>query len=190
MLRLASILLLLAGLAGCATPIPPGCTRIGRDGAFCPLPPAQLPAVEGSRLVKVLHDGQEDDFMGLLKVDSGELRLAGFTLFGTSLFNLTYDGEKAVSVPDQGRLKPDILVAMLEFALADPALLQPRLQGLTLKLGTDQGGEVRDLYEKGTLIVHVERSAGPLADAHIRIDIPPVKLSVEMAPMEGAPAQP
>ena len=190
MLRRLAILLLLSGLAACATPIPPGCTAIGRDGAFCPLPPAELPVLEGSRLVKVLHDGQEDDFMGLLKIDPRELRLAGFSLFGTSLFNLTYDGDMAVSVPDQGRLRPDVLVAMLEFAVADPMLLQPRLQGLTLKLSTDKDGEVRDLYEKGKLIVHVERSAGPIADARIRIDIPPVKLSVEMTPMEGAPTQP
>jgi hypothetical protein len=189
-LRRAAFLLLLAALAACATPPPPGCTAIGRDGAFCPLPPAQLPQLEGNRLVKVTHDGKEDDFMGLLKIDSSELRLAGFTLFGTSLFNLTYDGAKAVSVPDQGRLKPDVLVAMLEFAVADPALLEPRLEGLSLKLGTDKGGETRDLYEKGKLIVHVERSAGPLADAHLSIDIPPAKLSVEMVPTEGTPAQP
>jgi len=41
----AALLVMLSLLAGCASlPLAPGCTRLGHDGVFCPLPPAALPA--------------------------------------------------------------------------------------------------------------------------------------------------
>lgn len=188
----ASILcVLLAALGACATtPLEPGCTRFGRDGQLCLLPPASLPPVEGSHLIKVVHDGQEDAFTGLLHIDAHDLRLAGFSLFGTSLFDIEYDGVTAKSVPAQGSLKPDMLVAMLELAIADPALLQDRLHGLTLKVSSAGDTRIRDVSEGERLIAHIEESGTPLAESTIRILIPPYKISVEMTPMGGTPAQP
>lgn len=182
---------LLCLLAGCATPLlGPECTRFGRDGQLCLLPPAALPAVEGSHMVKVVHAGREDDFIGLLRIDAQSLRLAGFSLFGTSLFNLEYDGTRITSAPAQGSLKPDMLVAMLELAIADPNALQQRLHGLTLQTGSQGGADTRDVYESGRLIAHLERSGASLSEADIRIDIPPLNVSVEMTPLAAAPAQP
>ncbi len=188
----ASILcVLLATLGACATtPLGPGCTRFGRDGQLCLLPPASLPPVEGSHLIKVVHDGQEDAFTGLLHIDAHDLRLAGFSLFGTSLFDIEYDGVTVKSVPTQGSLKPDMLVAMLELAIADPALLQDRLHGLTLKVSSAGDTRIRDVSEGERLIAHIEENGTPLAEATIRIQIPPLKVSVEMTPMDGTPAQP
>ena len=189
--RLLLLGTLLVALTGCATtPLGPGCTRFGRDGQLCLLPPASLPPVEGSHLIKVVHDGQEDAFTGLLHIDAHDLRLAGFSLFGTSLFNIEYDGDSVKSVPAQGSLQPDMLVAMLELAIADPALLQDRLHGLTLKVSSAGATRIRDVSEGGRLIAHIEEEGTPLAEATIRIQIPPLKLSVEMTPMGGAPAQP
>lgn len=177
-------------LAGCATtPLGPGCTRFGRDGQLCLLPPAALPPVEGSHLIKVIHDGQEDAFTGLLHIDARDLRLAGFSLFGTSLFNIEYDGETVKSASAQGSLKPDMLVAMLELAIADPALLQERLHGLTLKVSSAGDIRIRDVSEGSRLIAHIEESGATLAEATIRIQIPPLKVSVEMTPMDGAPVK-
>ena len=177
-------------LAACATPLPPDCTAFGRNGGVCLLPPASLPAVEGSHLVKVTRDGQQDAFMGLLRIDARSLQLAGFSLFGTSLFDIVYDGQAVTSRPEQPALKPDMLVVMLELAIADPALLQARLHGLTLTTGARDGLQLRDVYERGRLIVHIEESAGPLESARLRIDVPPLKLSVEMTPMPGGAASP
>ena len=137
----------------------------------------------------MVHDGQEDAFIGLLHIDTHDLRLAGFSLFGTSLFNIEYDGENVKSVPAQTSLKPDMLVAMLELAIADPALLQERLHGLTLKLSSADGMRIRDVSEGTRLIAHIEESGEPLAEATIRIQIPPLKVSVELTPMGGAPIQ-
>lgn len=177
-------------LAACATPLlGPECVRFGRDGQLCLLPPAALPAVEGSHLVKVTHDSHEDAFMGLLHIDAQQLRLVGLTLFGTSLFELSFDGSHASSVPAQSPLHPDMLAAMLELAIADPKLLQERLHGMTLAVSGQGGVETRDLSESGRLIAHIERRGASLADADIRIDIPPAKVSVEMSPL-NTPAQP
>jgi hypothetical protein len=189
--RLLLLCALVATLAACVTtPLAPGCSRFGRDGQLCLLPPASLPAAEGSHLIKVMHDGQEDTFTGLLHIDAHALRLAGFSLFGTSLFNIEYDGENIKSEPAQGSLKPDILVAMLELAIADPTLLQHCLHGLRLEVGSAGGMQIRDVSESGRLIAHIEESGTPLADATIRIQIPPLKVSVEVTPMGGAPVQP
>ena len=190
-LRFLPLAVLLASLAGCATmPLAPGCTRFGRDGQLCLLPPASLPPVEGSHLIKVMHDGQEDAFIGLLHIDDHALRLAGLSLFGTSLFNIEYDGETIKSAPTQGSLKPDMLIAMLELAIADPTLLQDRLHGLSLKVDSGGGMQIRDVSEGAHLIAHVEDSGASLAESTIRIQIPPLKVSVEMTPMTGAPVQP
>ena len=184
-------LLLVVSLVACATtPLEPGCTRFGRDGQMCLLPPAALSAVEGSHLVKVVHDGQTDTFVGLLKIDAEDLRLAGFSLFGTSLFNIQYDGKTVSNEPAEIALKPDMLVVMLELAIADPAKLPDRLHGLDLKVSEGKSVQIRDLSEGGRLIAHIEVSSGSLSDATIRIQVPPIKVTVEMTPMAGAPTQP
>lgn len=178
---------LLALLAACATaPAAPDCTHVGRDGQLCLLAPAQLPAVDAMHLVSIHRDGHDDTFMGRLQIDAHTLRLAGFSLFGTSLFNIEYDGHAIVSRPKSGELHADMLVLMLELALAEPAALQSRLHGLTLKLGRADHAQVRELFEHGHLIAHIERSDGALADAHINIAIPAIKLSVQMTPLSAA----
>ncbi|HEV2331603.1 MAG TPA: DUF3261 domain-containing protein [Gammaproteobacteria bacterium] len=183
MRRLALLLLPLL-FAGCATPLlGPGCTPFGRDGQLCLLPPAALPPLEGSHMVKVTHDGQEDAFLGLLHIDSRKLELAGFSLFGTSLFDLTYDGTTVTSVPVDSKLKPEMLVAMLELSLADPKLLQGRLHGLTLKTASDGNLEERDVYEGDELIVHLQRDLKPLDQATLSIEIPPRGIKVEVTPL-------
>lgn len=185
MRRLALLLLPLL-LTGCATPLlGPGCVRFGRDGQLCLLPPAALPPVEGSHMVKVIHDGEEDAFLGLLHIDSRRLELAGFNLFGTSLFDLTYDGTTVTSVPPDSALKPETLVAMLELSIADPKLLQERLHGLTLKTTTDGAQEKRDLYEGDRLVAHLERNLVPLDRSTLNIEILPLRINVEMTPLPG-----
>ena len=180
------LLLLPLLLAGCATPLlGPDCTRFGRNGQLCLLPPASLPPVEGSHMVKVTHDGEEDEFVGLLHIDSRKLELAGFSLFGTSLFDLSYDGDTLTSVPKDSKLKPETLVAMLELSIADPILLQERLHGLTLKTATDGMQQKRDLYEGDRLIAHLQRNLVPLDRSTLSIEIPPLGVKVEMTPLHA-----
>jgi hypothetical protein len=187
LLALASLAL----LSACATaPVAPNCTRIGHDGQFCMLPPALLPAVSATHLVTVQHDGREDTFMGQLQIDSHALRLAGFSLFGTSLFTIEYEGQRIATQPAQLDMHPELLVAMLEVALADPAAVRDRLHDLTFKLSRSGETQVRELYEHGHLIARIERTGAPLADAHLSISIPLAKLSVRMTPLGDGKDQP
>ena len=179
---------LLTLLAGCATPLLPDCERFGRDGQVCLLPPAALPKLDAVHLVTVTRDGHPDSFMGQLHVDDQVLRLAGSSLFGTGLFTLSYDGHAMQAQPDDPQLHADTLVVMLELALADPAVLKPRLHGLDLTVSEAADGEVRDISEHGHAIVHIQRGKGPLPEAALNIDIPPLKISVSMQPLEtGTP---
>lgn len=183
-LPLGVLLLFLAGCAG----VPPGpaCERFGRDGQVCLLPPSALPALDGSRLVTVTRDRQAQSFMGLLHIDDHNLRLVGLSLLGTGIFSFVYDGRDVTAQPPDSELHPGRLVVMLELAVADPAALQPRLKGLELRTGAKGGLEMRDLYEHGELLAHIERSAGPLTEATLSISIPSLKLSVRMQPMPAS----
>jgi len=181
-LRLAVLLLSLV-LVGCATPLLPGCTRFGRDGQVCLLPPTALPKLDAMHLVTVTRDGQPQSFMGQLHIDGQALRLAGSSLFGTGLFTLSYDGHAIQVQPDDPQLHADTLVVMLELALADPAALQTRLHGLELRVSQTPRGEVRDISERGHAIVHILRGPGALAEAALDVEIPPLKVSVSMKPL-------
>lgn len=177
--------------AGCATlPTQPGCVRIGPAGAACLLPPTALPALQAQHIVTVIHDGKRDTFLGRLSIDRNALRLAGASLFGTHLFTITWDGATIVAEPANAKLRPELILAMLEVAVAEPPLLRPQLHGLTLKL--DHGGdgsESRELYEHGRLVARIEIRGAPLAEAHLRISVPPAHLELNLAPLTdtGAP---
>lgn len=182
------ILLCLALLAGCVTPLMPDCTRFGRSGQFCPLPPAALPAVDAGHLVSVTRDGHTDTFMGQLHIDRQALRLAGSSLFGTGLFLMQYDGAKLSVQPDLPQLPADKLLVMLELALADPKDIGPRLHDLELNVTHVDGKEVRELAEHGHLIVHIEQDSAPLARRSMSIEVPPLNITVTMKPLEdGTP---
>lgn len=182
--RILMLAVLLALLSACATtPLRPGCLRIGRNGQFCPLAPAQLPAVAATHLVSIHHDGRTDTFMGSLQIDAQALRLAGFSLFGTTLFTLSYDGHHVIQLPSKPEMHAKLLVAMLELTLAKPDELRPRLHDLTLTVSRHGNTQVRELSEYGHLIAHVEKTGTPLNAAHIMISIPPAKLSVKMTPL-------
>lgn len=174
---------LLTVLAGCATPLSPDCTRFGRDGQVCLLPPADLPKLDAVHLVTVTRDGRPDSFMGQLHIDDRTLRLAGSSLFGTGLFTLSYDGKLIQAQPDDPQLRAETLVVMLELALADPDTLKSRLHGLDLAVSETPQGEVRDISEAGHALVHILRGRGPLPAAPLELDIPPLKVSVTMQPL-------
>lgn len=184
------LLLLLLAVSACVTPLLPDCTRFGRDGQVCLLPPAALPALDATHLVTVTRDGKPDSFLGQLHIDAQALRLAGSSLFGTGLFTLNYDGKTLQAEPDNPELHADTLVVMLELALADPTAIKPRLHGLDMTVSSTAVGEIRDISEHGHPIAHIERSAGPMTQATLMIEIAPLQVSVKMMPVppeSGAP---
>ena len=172
-------------LAGCASvPPAPGCVRLGRDGMFCALPPSALPAVSASHLVTVTHAGESQTFLGRLQIDAHHLRLAGLSLFGTTLFTLDYDGRQLTSHSAGGKLRPELLLAMLELAVAPAGELPPQLHDLTLTVSAAGDRQVRELWSRGRLIARIERTGDALDTAHIRIVIPIAKLSLQLTPLE------
>lgn len=187
MMRRLIALLLMASLAGCASlPKGPGCVKIGPWGAACLLPPSALPAVQAEHIVSVEHDATKDTFLGRLGIDDQTMRLAAASLFGTHLFTLRWDGEQVAMDPPREGMHPDLIVAMLQVAVADPERLRPRLHGLDLTVQpTAGGGEVRELHEHGRLVARIRKSAAPLDRATLSIDIPPVDMHLRLEPMEA-----
>lgn len=184
---LALILATLSLLAGCASPPPaPGCTRLGPDGVFCALPPAALPVVSATHLVTVTHAGESQSFIGRLQIDNRQLRLAGLSLFGPELFTLDYDGRQLVSHSVDRKLRPELLLAMLELTLAPAAELPPQLRNLTLNVSTEGQRQVRELTSHGRLVARIEISGSTLSTADINIVIPPAKLALQLAPLAAA----
>ena len=184
---LPPVLLGIALLAGCVTPLLQDCVRLGRSGQVCLLPPSALPVVDAVHLVRVIREGHTDTFLGQLHIDSQGLHLAGSSLFGTGLFTLSYDGKQVTVLPEESQLPADRLVVMLELALVPPEELRPRLHDLNLKVYETAAGEVRDVSERGHLIVHMVRGPGTLADAPLHMDVPTLKLTVEMTAVSAPP---
>lgn len=186
-LLLLALLPLALNLGGCATaPLLPGCIRLGPDGQFCPLPPAALPAGNATHIVSVNRPGKRQVFIGRLRIDNQALRLAASSLFGAGLFTMTYDGNTISSKPEALDLHPDLVVVMLEVAIADPVALRPRLHNLTLKVRPSGHGEVRELYTHGHLVAHIERSGAQLSKASLVIRILPARTTLVMRPMGGS----
>lgn len=178
-------------VAGCASvPLTPGCTRLGHDGVFCALPPSALPAVTASHLVTVTHAGQSQTFLGRLQIDAYHLRLAGLSLFGTALFNLDYDGRQLTSHSAGGNLRPELLLAMLELAVAPANELPPQLHDLSLTVSAAGDRQVRELWHQGRLIARIEKTGGALNTAHINIVIPGAELSLQLTPLGDPGARP
>ncbi|MGH8379229.1 MAG: DUF3261 domain-containing protein [Gammaproteobacteria bacterium] len=187
-LELAGLMLVMAFVAGCASVPPPNCVAFGHGGRFDLLSPADLPALDGARMVTIDHDGEKQMFIGQLHIDQQVIRLAGSSLFGPSLFMVSYDGHALHSEPAQVSQRADLLIAMLELVTADQQDLQTALRGLTLtETTTADGGRVRELFEHGQRVAHIEISAGSLAQATIHFDIPPAHLSVLMQPLDSKP---
>ncbi|HET7570702.1 MAG TPA: DUF3261 domain-containing protein [Gammaproteobacteria bacterium] len=173
-------------LTGCATLPPPGCVRLGPNSHFCLLPPTALPQVSAAHLVTIRRNGERQTFMGHLQIDDQALRLAASSLFGAGLFTITWDGHSVTSGPQEARVHPDLIVAMLELAIADPATLRPRLHNLALKLS--HRGEQRNLYAGGRLVAHIVTGSQPLSAAHIVMTIPPAHMTLVLKPVsEPAP---
>lgn len=171
-------------LAGCASlPSTPGCTRLGQDGVFCALSPAALPAVSATHLVTVTHAGESQSFIGRLQIDARHLRLAGLSLFGTELFTLDYDGRQLISHSAGSKLRPELLLAMLELTLAPAAELPPQLRNLRLSVSTEGARQVREFTSHGRLVARIEISGNTLSTADINIVIPPAKLALQLAPL-------
>ncbi|MGH8280653.1 MAG: DUF3261 domain-containing protein [Gammaproteobacteria bacterium] len=187
-LKLTGLMLVMAFVAGCASVPPLNCVAFGRGGQFCLLPPADLPALDGARMVTIEHDGKKQMFIGQLHIDARVIRLAGSSLFGPSLFTVSYDGHALHSAPAQVKQRADLLIAMLELVTADKQDLQMALRGLTLtETTTADGGHVRELFEHTQRVAQIEISAGSLAQATIHFDIPPAHLSVLMQPLDSKP---
>ncbi|MDE2091759.1 MAG: DUF3261 domain-containing protein [Gammaproteobacteria bacterium] len=146
--------------------------------------------MHATHIVNIHRDGHEEIFLGQLQIDNHALRLAGTSLFGINLFNIEYDGQTIKSQPPHMKFHPDMLVVMLELTLANPAVLKNRLHNLTLKVSPGEHGQVRELYELGHLIARIERSDAPLTEAHIKIEISPDHLSIEMTPIINRAVQP
>lgn len=186
--KFAGLALTMLFMAGCAGVPPRNCVAFGRGGQVCLLPPAQLPPMDGVHMVTVDQSGKRQVFIGQLHIDAQMIRLAGSSLFGPSLFSVSYDGHNLRSEPANGPQRADILIAMLELVAADQQVLEPTLHGLTLTNATNAGGkQVRELFEQDHLVAHIEIGTGPLTQATVRFDIPTAHLSILMQPLASQP---
>jgi hypothetical protein len=169
--------------AGCASMPTTDCISIGRNGSFCPLAPAKLPAVQVVDMIEFNHGGRREVFLGQLQTDAGAMRFAATTLFGTSLFTITYDGRQVRNSPPHTNTHADLLVAMLELSLASPKILQAQLHNLSLQVHADQDGQVRELYEQGRLVARIALSGTVPDKMHVSVQLPLENISIRITPI-------
>lgn len=189
--RCLGVLLLALLVGGCAgLPMPrrdADCVTIGPYGSICLLPPENLPATRARHLVSINRNGQSNTFLGRLRIGNDALRLAGASLFGAHLFTITWNGRAIVSRPQGRDMHPRMIIAMLQVALANPALLKPHLYGMELKITRRDGTELRRLLERGHLVARIEIHGSRPAAAQFDIQVPPVKLELHLEPLRESP---
>ncbi|MGD8378887.1 MAG: DUF3261 domain-containing protein [Gammaproteobacteria bacterium] len=176
-------LLLLAGAAGCASVRPDNdrCADFGPGGRLCLLPPADLPTVSLTHLVRLSKPDAQEIFIGRVRANGKHLRIAATSLFGPDLFTVGYDGERIARQGGDPRLRPVYLLAVMEFIFAPAERLRPALHGLRLSASNPSG---RCLENHQTKVLCVHSDGKPLRDARLEIVMPPSKITMTLTPMQ------
>ncbi|MHB1544777.1 MAG: DUF3261 domain-containing protein [Gammaproteobacteria bacterium] len=172
-------------LTGCATTLSASHrVSLGNSGRIRLLPPKDLPEIDGAHMVTLVRNGKKMMFIGQLRIDSRVIRLDGSSLFGLSLFEVSYNGHTLQSKSAGTFTHPAILVAMLDLILAKRHVLQGALRDLSLQQDSGSDGmRIRNIYEQGHLVMHIEISNAHVGQASIRLDLPAEHLSVLMQPL-------
>lgn len=171
---------LFALLAGCVSAPAPSCVRLAVDGWFCPLPPSALAPRGGTDLVTVRRGGTSRHYVGQLSVTPGRLTLALTNLAGVPLAVISWDGRKAQVQPATSRLKPGLMVALLELSLAPTETLRGALHGIVLSEHTNRGGAERRLSAGGTLVARAVTKHGVT-----QIDVPREAVTIRLRALEA-----
>ena len=169
--------------AGCASLPATDCLSIGRNGKFCPLAPAELPAIQVVDMIEFHHGGRRDVFLGQLQTDAGAIRFAATTLVGTSLFSITYNGNQLRIFPPHANLHADLLVAMLELSLAPRGILESHLYNLSLQVHADANSQVRELYEQGRLVARIALSGTTPGKMRVYVQLPLENIWIRATPI-------
>ena len=143
-----------------------------------------LPKIVGAHMITIEHNGKKKMFIGLLRIDSRTIRLNGSSLLGPDLFTVTYNGHSLNSTPPNTLNHPGILIAMLELVVANPHILRGVLQGMVLRqMIPSKSEQVRNLYTRRRLFMHIAIYGDQLSHASVRMDIPSAHLIVLMQPL-------
>lgn len=176
-------------LAACAGPGGRGaapCVALAPGASVCLLAPAVLPQLELRHLVQLEHENRHETFIGQVRVDARALHLAAVSPFGAHLFSVRWDGVTATLTPPRTPLRPELLVALLQLALADPAALRPQLRGMTLRVDAgERGTEVRELRRGEALLGRIVRRGDLAADGRLDVLLERSQLRLRLTPLEG-----
>jgi hypothetical protein len=184
-LRPIVLSLLTIALAACAS-LPAhraDCVAFTHGAGMCLLPPSALPAVEAAHLVQLDGANRHESFIGHLHIDHATQRMAALSLFGSHLFTVSWDGHAIDGGAANAKLKPAMLVAMLQLAVADPAVLRTQLYGFALSEQTTPDHSLRELRRHGQLAVRIERRGATLATSTLDISVPRAQLHLHLKPL-------
>lgn len=189
-MRLALLLLALS-VAGCAgAPMNPSgtpCVALGLGQQFCLLPPTKLPVLTASHIVEYKHGTEVQSFLGQMLTDGHHFTLVTASLLGPTLFTVDFNGARIVTTPAEGPWHGDLLLALMELALADEKDLAPALKGLSLKQTPVGAGWQREVYSGERLLVSVDTDKPSFPSAQVRIEIPSEQVTVTLQPIPESP---
>lgn len=180
---LLAVLGFVALVAGCATAPGPNCVRLSASGFFCLLPPAALPARDGTALVTVARKDVTRHFVGQLSITQRKLTLALYNLAGVPVATLHWDGRKAmIDAPEKPPMKARQLTALLELSLAKPTTLDKALYGLHLTTRAGATKQERRLRAGRTLVARAITSK----EGNMHIRVPRLDLDITLEPVKKA----
>lgn len=167
------------------------CPQIQRNIFLCLLAPAKLPQGTAQHLVNLrfANNSQADKsrtFIGLLTINRTELRLRGLSPMGLTLFDLQFNGSAIkLDAPDSALPKPALLLALLQFMLAEPTMLKKTLpDNLRLEIQPTKKG-LRRILRAGdkTIMTITVQGRQPLV-ADYTVTIPASAMTLQLQNIE------
>lgn len=186
LLKLALALSLL-GLSACSQQNP-NCTDLPAGGRYC-LQDTQLgPKLELQQEVQIEFKDKRETMIAMVENSSERLDFVGLTPFGQKMLHVRYDNQVASALlnPDK-RLPPALMLSLLQLALWPAASVQA---GLDAESKLQQQDNSRIISRHGQLLMQIDYADIALPYAQMKIDLPSVKLKLEIRNLADISAEP
>lgn len=134
----AALLFFLLASACAHSPAPTPCVTPAAGLRYCLLPPAAITADAAPRLVHIIGRDIDQHMISQLAVSGNRLTLVATSLLGHPLFEIRYmqdaGGHSTIDVaPETAAIKAEWLIALLQLAQADVAMLNAALTDARLE---------------------------------------------------------
>ena len=169
----AHALILVSLLTACGSD---RCPTLPGGVSYCLQPPASGPAFSVVQQVVIVEGEQQETLLAFIENNPRRLALVGLTPLGQTVLTVTWDGKHIVASGPPGtgaRIKPAVLVAVLQFGLWPPDAVRA---GLPDNVVWKEGATDGQLTRQGKSLLTLRRTGQAVPYDTLSIALHPAKL--------------